>query len=78
MDLFDPSSATYIWKPAVRGYFWSQLHLYKWHMGWWWVYSDITGWRKSLNNKAWFRKEKAEGFFLKLTKEERGQLAKAD
>jgi hypothetical protein len=75
---FDKSSATHQWDAARQGGLINQLCYYKKVDGKWWVFSPITGWRPSQNSKKWFTTEREEGYFRKLTKEEKNGLAKAN
>lgn len=78
MKLFNKATATHKWTENTVTTWYTQLFLYKRYKGQWWVFSDKTGWRPSGNDKAWFKEEKKLGYFVKLTKEQRGQLAKAN
>ncbi len=55
---------THIWKAAFKASWFAQLSEYKKVDGQWWVYSDITGWRKSNNDDEWFDMETKEGYFV--------------
>ena len=68
---FDKYSATHEWTEARKLYHEEQLRYYKWKEGWWWVFSNLTGWRRSRNDVKWFIEERKLGYFRKLTKEER-------
>ena len=65
-----PEGATHQWTPArtlqtnLLNIF--QLSFYKFEDGKWWVYSDVTGWRKSQNDDAWFLTEIVEGWFKEI------------
>lgn len=76
---FDKSTATHIWSAytEVGGYF-HQLFLYKKVGRTWWVFSEVTGWRPSENEKEWFQEEKKLGYFRKLTKDEHNGLAEGN
>lgn len=64
-----PEGTTHEWTPAenIQCVFGTlrQLHFYKYLDGWW-VYSEITNWRKSQNPPEWFEEEMRLGFFRSI------------
>lgn len=68
-DVTIPEGATHVWtyavdNPKIFGWYAHRLAYYKQVEGEWWVYSEVTGWRKSGNDASWFNEETAEGFFV--------------
>lgn len=68
-----PGGTTHVWidaidTPIFHGINCSahRLPYYKQVDGEWWVYSVITGWRKSGNSEFWFKTETEEGFFVTI------------
>lgn len=65
-----PKGTTHVWTAAQEPlYGIVQLAFYKKDKKKrWWVYSEITGWRLSQNDEAWFAEETEEGYFVTLAK----------
>ena len=66
-----PETTTHVWKDAVvtptLENVWGYTHrlpYFKQVDGEWWVFSELTGWRKSQNTPEWFKRETEEGFFV--------------
>ncbi len=78
MDIWNKKTATHKWTEAAYLLYAKQLSLYKKVRGKWYVFSNVTGWRLSQNDDAWFEEEMVEGFFRQLTKEEKNGLAKGN
>lgn len=70
-----PKTTTHVWTPGVYnpkihgilGVF-HRLGFFKKKQGDWWVFSDITGWRKSQNTPEWFVEEKKQQYFITVEK----------
>ena len=70
-----PEGATHIWTWAwsrTRGQ--GVLCFYKFVDGAWWVYSDVTDWRLSGNDAAWFQEEFKAELFIPIEDWEDGKV----
>jgi len=71
-----PEGATHIWDPndgpmviPMLGGTLTRLSYYKKIKRTWYVWSDVTGWRKTGNTKDWFKEETKLGFFKEIENE---------
>jgi hypothetical protein len=62
-----PEGSTHEWVPdGPDPHYLTRLRFYKKIADEWWVFSDTTGWRRTLNGSKWFEEETKLGFFKEI------------